>query len=319
MNYQLSTMNYVCVVGSLVFDLVAKADTFPKVGQSVLGNFFGMFPGGKGANQSLQIAKLKQKVFLVGKVGDDFFGNKILKSLKSGGVNIGLVDKDKKTTTAIANIIVDKTGHNQIVMVPAANMQIKKEQINKNKNLIAKAKILLLQFEIPLEINLLAMQIAKKNKVKIILNPAPAKKVADNILKLADFITPNETELEIISEVKIKSLNSVEKGCEILYNKGIKNIIVTLGEKGCFLYNKNGGKLFKAFKVQAVDTTAAGDAFNGAFCVGLLNNEPLEKCIMLAQAAGALATTKYGAQPSLPSLREVNKFLQHRQKKGIFI
>jgi ribokinase len=298
----------VCVVGSLVFDLVAKTNRLPKKGESILGNFFGMFPGGKGANQALAASLLGADVFMIGKVGDDFFGDKILKNMKKGKVNVSFVKISKKTKTAVALILVDKKGTNQIVMVPNANMELRKKNLKKAVNKIKSANVLLLQLEVPLNVTIESAKIAKKYKTPVILNPAPAREIPKETFSLYDFLTPNETELEILSSIKVRNLKDVKRGCIKLSRYGAKTIIVTLGEKGCFLFSKEKIKHYPAYKVKSVDTTAAGDAFNGALAVSLAQGKNIEDAINFAQKCGAISTTKMGAQTSLPKKQELNKF-----------
>jgi len=297
----------IVVVGSLVFDLVAWAERRPQKGESLLGTDFGMFPGGKGANQAVQAAKLGAEVFMCGRVGEDFFGESLIANLKKEKVDITFVIKDKETTTAVGCIVIDKEGDNSIVMVPQANMRCKTEDVDRVKKIIAQSDLLLLQLEIPLLVDIYAARIAKQEGVKVILNPAPARDIPDELISLSDIITPSEIETQILTGVKADNMDNIKKGAISLIKRGAKVVIVTLGEKGALMVTESKDLHFPAYKVSAVDTTGAGDAFNGALSVAIAEGRELEEAIKLANAAGALSVTKRGAQPSLPQREEVEE------------
>jgi ribokinase len=299
----------IIVIGSLVYDLVAKAERRPQKGESLLGTEFGMFPGGKGANQAVQCAKLGAEVWMVGRVGDDFFGESLIKNLKKEGVNTKYIVKDKTTTTAVGCIVIDKEGDNSIVMVPQANMKNTKADVEKVKNILGKFDVLILQLEIPLNVVIYSAKLARKNNLKIILNPAPAKEIPDSLIKICDILTPNETEAEILTGIKIENLEDAKSAGKRLLTRGAKCVIITLGEKGALYCTKEEISLIPSFKVKAVDTTAAGDAFNGTLAVAIALGKEIKEGIKLANAAGALSATKMGAQPSLPGKKELEKFL----------
>jgi ribokinase len=299
----------IIVIGSLVYDLVAKAERRPQKGESLLGTEFGMFPGGKGANQAVQCAKLGAEVWMVGRVGDDFFGESLIKNLKKEGVNTKYIVKDETTTTAVGCIVIDKEGDNSIVMVPQANMKNTKADVEKVKNILGKFDVLILQLEIPLNVVIYSAKLARKNNLKIILNPAPAKEIPDSLIKICDILTPNETEAEILTGIKIENLEDAKSAGKKLLTRGAKCVIITLGEKGALYCTKEEISLIPSFKVKAVDTTAAGDAFNGTLAVAIALGKEIKEGIKLANAAGALSATKMGAQPSLPGKKELEKFL----------
>lgn len=299
----------IIVIGSLVYDLVAKAERRPQKGESLLGTEFGMFPGGKGANQAVQCAKLGAEVWMAGRVGNDFFGDSLINNLNKEGVNTKYLIKDKTTTTAVGCIVIDKGGDNSIVMVPQANMKNTKSDVDRIKNILNKFDVLILQLEIPLEVVIYSAKLARKNNLKIILNPAPGREIPDILIKNCDILTPNETEAEILTGVKIKNLEDVKSAGKKLLERGAKYVIITLGEKGALYCTKEETSLISPFKVKAVDTTAAGDAFNGGLAVAIAKGKDIKEGIKLANAAGALSATKMGAQPSLPSKRELEKFL----------
>lgn len=303
----------IIVVGSLVYDLVAWAERRPEMGETLLGASFGMFPGGKGANQAVQAARLGADVVMAGRVGCDFFGESLIKSLKGSGVNTEHVIVDSTTTTAVGCIVVDKSGNNSIVMVPQANMNVTRKDVDKIKPLLKDASILLLQLEIPIDVVLYAAKVAYKAGVTVILNPAPSprQKVPKKLFKLTHVVTPNEIEARTLT-----GKSNIKKAASDLLKAGAETAIVTLGERGCFLQTKGGKKHFPAYKVKAVDTTAAGDAFNGALAVALSERKNLTESISFASAAAALSVTKPGAQPSLPYRKEVRSFLKTYSQKS---
>lgn len=303
-------MAKIAVVGSLVFDLVAKAERRPQKGESLLGEDFGMFPGGKGANQAVQAARLGSEVHLIGRVGNDYFGQCLIDSLKSAGVNTDFVLRDEETTTAVGCIVIDKDGDNSIVMVPQANMRVKREDVDKAKEYILGADVLLMQLEIPLSVVQYTAELAREKNIFTILNPAPAKRLSEDILKLPNLLTPNEVEAEILTGEVITDLSSAEKAGRRLLAQGGKNVIITLGEKGSLLVSKEETVHFPGYKISTVDTTAAGDAFNGALAVAIAEGFEIKAAIKFANAAGALSATKMGAQPSLPMREEVEEFLK---------
>ncbi len=297
----------VVVVGSLVFDLVARVDRRPGKGETRLGTDFGMFPGGKGANQAVQAARFCADVTMVGQVGDDFFGREMIKSLHDHYVDTRFVHTDPSTTTAVGCITVDETGDNSIVVVPQANMKFMPAQAENALNSLLLPHTLLLQLEIPLETNIKAAVTARSKGWPVILNPAPAQPLPDQLLRYVDYLTPNEIELGAITGSKPTSLAEYARAAGELLSYGIKGVIVTLGEQGAMLVTEDESTLFPAFHVAVVDTTAAGDAFTGTFSVAMAEGKPLHEAIVLANAAGALAATRSGAQPSLADRDSIEK------------
>jgi len=305
----------IIVIGSLVFDLVARTPKRPVKGETVIGSDFGMFPGGKGANQAVQAARLGAIVHMVGRVGADYFGTSLRQSLNESGVNTEHVRVDQATTTAVGCIVVDAEGDNSIVVVPQANMRCTKADVDEAAELLAQADILLLQLEIPLPVVEYAAVKAKELGVRVLLNPAPAQTLPGNLLQSVDLITPNEKEISLLVGRDLQSDDDFRAAARELIRSGPATVIVTLGDKGALLVENDRTIAVPAWPVSAVDTTAAGDAFTGGLAVALAEGQPLTAAMRFASAAGALAVTKKGAQPSLPERRELESFLRQRDSQ----
>lgn len=289
------------VIGSINMDLIAKVNRFPNVGETITGQEFLTAAGGKGANQAVACAKLGASVSFIGCVGKDNFGKELTNSLKEHGIDTKYIFSGN-TNTGTAFITVDQQAHNQIIVIPGANHKLNEDQLElAYNNLRGKTQAVLLQLEIPLPIVKKAIQLAKKDNLLIILNPAPAVPISDKLLGQVDYLIPNEHEAEVLTGEK-----NVEKAAQIFKRKGAKNVIITLGSRGA-LYLDYKLQYVPPFRIKAVDPTAAGDAFVAAFTVAILEGKPIEKAIKFANAAGALAATKLGAQPSLPSRNKVEK------------
>lgn len=307
----------ILVVGSLNADLVVRAPRFPQPGETISGEDLQVIPGGKGANQAVAAARLGANVSMLGRVGKDNFGDFLLNNLKANNVDSQLVQRDD-ASTGTATIIVDANGQNSIVLSAGANGKVSPADVESAS--FFHYKLLLLQLEIPAPTVLAAAQRAKENKVKVILNPAPAKEIPDELIALSDFIIPNETELSLLTGLDVNDIPSTEKAAQVLLQRGAKNVIVTLGSKGALIVDKETSKHVDTFKVDVVDTTAAGDAFIGGFATKLLESASslanqqeqalaIQNAVRYGCACGALATTKFGAQPSLPTKQEVEKLI----------
>ena len=300
-------MKNICVIGSLNMDLVVNVDTMPKPGQTIIGSNFKEVPGGKGANQAVAMARLNGNVSMIGKVGEDGFGQTLINSLKNDKVDTTYI-QTSKGATGVALITVDKNAQNSIVVSPGANFEVKEDDIDNNIEAIKNSDIVVLQLETPLNTIKYALNKAKELNKYTILNPAPAVKLDDEIIKNVDLLTPNETELEIISGVSIETEEDIQKAAQIMIEKGVKELIVTLGSKGSLYINKEKSMFKKAYKVKAVDTTAAGDSYTGALAVALSQDKNIEDAMDFASKVGALSVLKEGAQSSLPTLEDVKNF-----------
>lgn len=299
-------MKKILVIGSLNMDIITKVKKTPKVGETILGEGLINVPGGKGANQSVALGKLGVDVKHVGKVGNDNFGEVLRNNLKKNNVDINYVKTDKKEPTGTALIMLNENGNNSIVVIPGANFKLKKEDID--EDMIKSSDILLSQFETPMETIEKSFEIGRRNGIYTVLNPAPARRIKNELLKNVDLLIPNETEFEVLTGIKIDNVDDVVKGSKELLKNGVKEIIVTMGEDGVVHINKNGFKKYSAYNVKAIDTTAAGDSFIGGLLSRIALDETIEKSIEYAIKVSALTVMKIGAQSSLPSLEEVSRF-----------
>ncbi len=302
----------VVVVGSANMDMVAFAPKLPAPGETVLGTRFEMACGGKGANQAVACARLGAETWFIGRVGADAFGDILLRSFQEAGVRINFVRRDPETSSGVALIFVDEQGQNEIVVAPGANGRVSNEDIDNAQNVWQDAKALLVQFEIPLVTVGYAIGEASRHGALVIVNPAPAPRepLPDEWFGLVDVWTPNEREIEGLTGIVVADMESAERAVKAMLDKGAKAVVLTLGANGSLLATPEFIRHYPAFPVQAVDATAAGDAFAAALTVRLAEGAPLEEAVIFANAAGALACTKVGAQPSMPTRKEVEEFLR---------
>lgn len=300
-------MTNILVAGSLNADLVVRVPRFPQPGETLSGEDLHVIPGGKGANQAVAAARQGVNVSMLGRVGKDNFGDFLLENLKTNRVDAQLVQRDK-AATGTAIIMVDANGQNSIVLSPGANGQVSPADVEHASFL--HHDLLLLQLEIPTPTVLRAAQRAKEHDLRVILNPAPANEISDELIALTDFIIPNETELSLLTGLDAtKDLPTTILAARALIRRGAATVIVTLGSSGALIVSESLVAPIKTYPVQVVDTTAAGDAFIAGFATGLLRNQSTEQAVQYGCACGALATTKFGAQPSLPTREEVTRFL----------
>jgi ribokinase len=297
----------ILVVGSLNADLVVRAPRFPKPGETISGEDLQIIPGGKGANQAVAAARQGISVAMTGRVGNDSFGPELIDNLKQNQVNSDHVQVDAASATGTAIIVVDASGQNSIVLSPGGNGRVSAADLEKVS--FADYRLLLLQLEIPIEAVLAAARRAKESGLRVLLNPAPAGALPEELISLPDFLLPNESELSLLTGEPVSDISSAESAARRLLERGARNVIVTLGASGALIVNEEGTQHVPSFKVDAVDTTAAGDAFIGGFASALLQDRSLEEAVRYGCACGALAATKFGAQPSLPARAEVEKLL----------
>ena len=304
-------MKTISVFGVFVADLCFIANAIPEKGQTILGSQHIVGPGGKGSNQAIAAAKLNGKVNFITKIGNDKNGEMALNLYKSLGMDIASIIQDKNHSTGVAGIMVnEKTGDNAINIIPGAAGTLTNDDIEKNLNFIANTDIFLTQLETPYDVTKYALKKAKENKLTTILNPAPACQINDDDFKLIDFFTPNETEAEFYLNKKIENEKDIKSASDEFLKKGIKNVIITLGEKGCYFANKKENFFIKAFKFKdpVIDTTGAGDAFNGAFAVALSKDLNIKEALTFANKVAGISTTKQGAAASLPSLEDLKNY-----------
>lgn len=299
----------IAVVGSLNMDLVTYTGRMPVTGETIMGKSFRQIPGGKGANQADAMARLGADVKMIGCVGCDDMGNTLLEALRSDSVDVAWVKRVEGISTGIASITVDASGNNCIIVVPGANNMLTIENLQASLEAIQQAEVVVAQLEVPVETVRFAIRTAKELGKLTILNPAPAVELDAEFLSYVDILVPNDTELELLSGIKISNEAGLERAAQVLMDKGVRELIVTLGSKGCIHINKSGSKTYPAYRVNAVDTTAAGDSFIGAVAVAISEGKAYEEAIRFATAVGALTVTKEGAQSSLPLREEVESFI----------
>ncbi len=307
----------VAVVGSMNMDLVVQTPQFPKPGETVIGNDLLTIPGGKGANQAVAAARLGANVAMIGRVGDDLFGQQLRDNLAADQIDLRHVRVTPDTASGVALIVVDKSGQNSIVVSSGANARLSVADVDSAAETITTADVLVLQLEIPLEAVTRAAQLAQQSKVQVILNPAPAQKLPADLLKLVDILVPNESETATITGLPSGSLEEIESAAADLMAAGVGSVILTLGEKGAFLAQEGKTRHMPAFIVErVVDTTAAGDAFVGGLATAIGEGKSILEAVSWGNAAGSLAVTRAGAQPSLPIRDEVKMLLGQTTAEG---
>jgi ribokinase len=302
----------ILVVGSFMMDLVVQTPRVPLTGETVIGDTFAIFPGGKGANQAVAASRLGGSVALAGKLGTDYFGKEMLQALTKENIDLANVRFDERSSTGIGSILLDESGNNRIVVVPGANLLYDVEDVNSLEPVIASSGIVVLQLELAAETVEQTISLAHSHRVPVLLNPAPATSLSDDLLRKITYLTPNETELAVLTGLIVESIAEVEIAARTLLAKGVKHVIVTLAERGAMIVDANGCKHVPGYSVDPVDTVAAGDSFNGALSVQILSGAQLAEAVRYANAVGALTVLKKGAIPSLPFASEVETFIsQH--------
>ena len=299
------TGSRIVVIGSSNTDMVVRAERLPAPGETIIGGKFFMNAGGKGANQAVAAARLGGTVSFIAKIGNDVFGKEAMALFEKEGIDCSCVSIDSESPSGVALITVNHEGENCIVVAPGANAALSPKDFESNIKLIRQADILLMQLEIPLETIAWAIDTGASEKTKIILNPAPAQIIPDRILKRVDIITPNETEAGILTGIAVTDPASAERTAKALLQKGVGSVVITMGAQGAFLMDKNQIQLIPAPAVRAVDTTAAGDIFNGALAVGLSNGLSLTEAVKFGIRVASISVTRMGAQSSAPYLREI--------------
>ncbi|MCS7237702.1 MAG: ribokinase [Thermoguttaceae bacterium] len=303
----------VLVIGSSNTDMVVKCSRLPRPGQTVTGGTFVMVPGGKGANQAVAAARLGAKVTFVARVGNDSFGQAAIAGYQAEGIDTSYILRDPEAHTGVALIIVDEQGENLIAVASGANHRLSPEDVRRAAAVFRQADVVLLQLEIPLETVQAAVTLAGEVGVPVILNPAPAFPLPDELLRHVTYLTPNESETEGLTGLSVGDESSAREAARVLRDRGVRHVIITLGPKGALVVGPEEARLVPAYQVQAVDTTAAGDAFSGALAAGLAKGMTLGEAVEYATRAAAISVTRMGAQPSLPTHAEVERFSAPRR------
>jgi ribokinase len=298
----------IVVVGSANTDMVIKSERIPRPGETVLGGEFILAAGGKGANQAVAAARLGASVTFVARVGEDIFGDQAILNFEREGIDTSYVFRDRGSPSGVALIIVDRAGENVISVAPGANGRLSRDDVFQARAAIEQAQALLLQLEVPLDTVREAARVASEAGVRVILNPAPAQELDMDLLRHVAVLTPNETETERLTGIRVSDEQSALEAAALLHERGVESVIITMGAEGSFISSGGAHCKVPSRKITAVDTTAAGDAFNGALACALSEGAGLEAAVRRANFAGALAATRLGAQPSLPTRAELEAF-----------
>ncbi|WP_413483662.1 ribokinase [Morganella psychrotolerans] len=306
------TTSRLTVLGSINVDHIMNIAQFPAPGETVIGKQYQTAFGGKGANQAVACGRSGADITFIACVGDDAIGAEILAQLKHDRIHTAAISVIPETMTGVAMIFVNGDGENVIGISAGANAALTPECFSPYQMIVAQSDALLMQLESPLETVIAAAEIAKKNQTKVILNPAPARELPDSLLRLVDVITPNETEAEKLTGISVSDETGAAKAAQVLHDKGIEQVLITLGSRGVWLSINGEGRCIPGFKVNAVDTIAAGDTFNGAYVTALLEGKPADDAVRFAHAAAAISVTRRGAQPSVPWRKEIDAFLAAR-------
>ncbi|WP_354021912.1 ribokinase [Enterobacter hormaechei] len=308
----MKTAGNLVVLGSINADHILNLETFPTPGETVTGNQYQVAFGGKGANQAVAAGRSGANIAFIACTGDDDTGERVRKQLASDNIDIAPVSVVAGESTGVALIFVNAEGENVIGIHAGANAALTTERVEAQRGIIAGAEALLIQLESPVESVLAAAKIAHENHTSVVLNPAPARVLSDELLALVDIITPNETEAEKLTGIRVENDDDAARAALALHDKGIGTVIITLGSRGVWASVNGEGRRVPGFKVKAIDTIAAGDTFNGALVTALLEGKAMDDAIRFAHAAAAIAVTRKGAQPSVPWRKEIDEFLSQQ-------
>lgn len=303
----------VVVFGSINMDLVARTPRLPGPAETILGHEFFTAPGGKGANQAVAVARLGIPTKMIGRVGGDSFGQELQQQLANSGVDTSAILVDETVSSGVALIAVDDTAQNSIIVIPGANGRVAETDVQRLEHHLVGVKVLLLQLEIPLAATVAAARLGRERGITVVLDPAPVCDIPSELYEIVDIITPNEVEAGHLVGFPVKSKDEAHRAAQILLKKGVKTVIIKLGALGAFYATPAEQTFVPAYKVKAIDTVAAGDAFNGGLATALVEGHDLLSAVRWGAAVGALSTTKAGAQPSLPSRAEVEAFLREQK------
>jgi ribokinase len=300
----------VAVFGSINMDLVVRTPRLPVAGETLTGHTFFTAPGGKGANQAVACARLGATAHMIGRVGGDVFGGALRESLAGNGVDTTGVLTDASQPSGVAVIAVDDQAENTIIIVPGANGTVGEADVERLQGALAAARALLLQLEVPMAAVVAAARAARERGVMVILDPAPARPLPDELYQLTDLITPNEVEAGMLTGLEVRGEADADRAAKVLVQRGARGAAIKMGGKGAYYFDGRAGTFWPAFKVKAIDSVAAGDAFNGALASAVADGRPVAEALRWGMAAGALSTTKAGAQPSMPDRAAVETLLK---------
>ncbi|MEI7343453.1 ribokinase [Pectobacterium brasiliense] len=298
------------VLGSINADHILNLEQFPRPGETVIGEQYSVAFGGKGANQAVAAGRSGADIAFIACVGEDDIGTRICQQLSKDNIDVSAVEAISGETTGVALIFVNADAENMIAINAGANAAVTPDYLHRYQQHIIDASALLMQLESPLETVIAAAKLAHENQTKVILNPAPARELPDELLSLVNMITPNETEAQFLTGITVETEDDAARAAQVLHDKGIETVLITLGSRGVWLSENGQGQRIPGYRVKAVDTIAAGDTFNGALVTALLENKPMSSAVKFAHAAAAIAVTRRGAQPSVPWREEIDAFLQ---------
>ncbi|MBN3191125.1 ribokinase [Pectobacterium brasiliense] len=298
------------VLGSINADHILNLEQFPRPGETVLGEQYSVAFGGKGANQAVAAGRSGADIAFIACVGEDDIGTRICQQLSKDNIDVSAVEAISGETTGVALIFVNADAENMIAINAGANAAVTPDYLHRYQQHIIDASALLMQLESPLDTVIAAAKLAHENQTKVILNPAPARELPDELLSLVNMITPNETEAQFLTGITVETEDDAARAAQVLHDKGIETVLITLGSRGVWLSENGQGQRIPGYRVKAVDTIAAGDTFNGALVTALLENKPMSSAVKFAHAAAAIAVTRRGAQPSVPWREEIDAFLQ---------
>ncbi|MCA6961250.1 ribokinase [Pectobacterium odoriferum] len=298
------------VLGSINADHILNLEQFPRPGETVIGEQYSVAFGGKGANQAVAAGRSGADIAFIACVGEDDIGTRICQQLSKDNIDVSAVEAISGETTGVALIFVNADAENMIAINAGANAAVSTDYLHRHQQHIIDASALLMQLESPLETVIAAAKLAHEHQTKVILNPAPARELPDELLLLVNMITPNETEAQFLTGITVETEEDAARAAQVLHDKGIETVLITLGSRGVWLSENGQGQRIPGYRVKAVDTIAAGDTFNGALVTALLENKPMSSAVKFAHAAAAIAVTRRGAQPSVPWREEIDAFLQ---------
>jgi ribokinase len=304
----------IVVVGSSNTDMILQVERIPRPGETILGGAFMMAAGGKGANQAVGAARAGGAVTFVARVGRDLFGTQAIAGFRQDRIDVRHVTRDRLNPSGVALIFVAKDGQNSIGVASGANGQLSPADVRRARGAIARARVLVAQLETPLDTVQAAAELAAAHRVRVILNPAPARSLPDSLLRNVSVLTPNEFEAELLTGVRVGDDRSAARAAERLLGKGVTTVVITLGARGAYVATREGRERVPGFRVKAVDTTAAGDVFNGVLAVGMAEGKPLREAVRFANAAAAISVTRLGAQPSAPVRKDIEALLRSSRR-----